>query len=63
MEMEIKYGDLQKFTDPEYWIKYFSENAKNDLKDFGMCINFDRSFYTSKRTHIMIFLLSGTLII
>jgi leucyl-tRNA synthetase len=48
MDMEIKNEELQNFIDPEYWVKYFSENAMKDLKDFGVYVDFDRSFYTTK---------------
>jgi leucyl-tRNA synthetase len=48
MDMEIKYEELQNFIDPEYWVKYFSENAMKDLKDLGVFVDFDRTFYTTK---------------
>ena len=48
IDMEIKYEELNNFIEPEYWVKYFSENAMNDLKDFNIDVDFSRSFYTTK---------------
>lgn len=46
--MGIEDEQLEKFIDPEYWIKYFPEKAKEDLQLLGAPIDFSRSFVTTK---------------
>lgn len=45
--MGINPEDIYNFTDPKYWIKYFSKMTKDDLVDFNIYADFRRSFYTT----------------
>ena len=47
IDMGIEYENLHKFIDPTYWIIYFSQVAKEDLKKFQISADFSRSFYTT----------------
>jgi len=47
LSMGIKIEELEKFKNPRYWVTYFSENAKQDLKSLGTCVDFSRSFITT----------------
>lgn len=44
----IKEEAVKKFKNPEYIIKYFINEWKKDLKDFGLSIDWRRSFHTTK---------------
>ena len=46
-DMEISQEEMQKFIDPHYWLKYFPQQATEDLKKFGAAIDFSRSFITT----------------
>lgn len=46
-DMGVDITDIPKFVDPTFWILYFSEKAKEDLKDFHAYTDFTRSFYTT----------------
>jgi leucyl-tRNA synthetase len=48
MDMEVPYEELSNFLTPEHWVRYFSENAKKDLMDFNVHVDFKRSFYTTQ---------------
>jgi len=45
----VKDEDVPKFVDPVFWLKYFPEKALNDLKNFGMSIDYRRSFITTNK--------------
>lgn len=45
--MGIPLSEIPKFTDPYYWLKYFPKLAEEDLKLFGISIDFSRSFVTT----------------
>ena len=47
LKMGIKEEELNNFTDPYYWLKYFPKKAINDLKSFGLSADFSRSFTTT----------------
>jgi leucyl-tRNA synthetase len=47
LDMNVKKGDLYKFADPYYWIKYFPIEAERDIIDFGARVDFSRSFVTT----------------
>lgn len=43
----IKKEDIEKFKDPYYIVKYFFNEFKKDFKDFGVAVDWRRSFYTT----------------
>lgn len=45
--MGITDEEIVEFEDPMHWIKYFSKNAKEDLKKSGSSIDWRRSFITT----------------
>ena len=47
IEMRVNPRNISNFTDPTYWVPYFSEIAKQDLKDFHINVDLTRSFYTT----------------
>ncbi len=51
MEILRKQGfsekDIEKFSDPVEWIKYFPKEAKKDFIDMGYSIDFRREFITT----------------
>ncbi len=47
LSMSVPIGSIRDFTDPYHWIIYFSEHATHDLKQFGVSVDFSRSFYTT----------------
>lgn len=47
LKMGVNIDIIKNFTDPNYWIKYFSKKAKDDLIKFGINIDFNRSFITT----------------
>lgn len=48
LEMKVPKDKLHLFKDPNYWLIYFSNEAKRDVIDFGARIDFTRSFITTK---------------
>ena len=40
-------NEIQKFSDPEYWVKYFPKEAKKDLKALGFAIDWRNSYITT----------------
>jgi leucyl-tRNA synthetase len=46
-EMNIPINEMNNFIDPYYWIIYFSERAKLDVKEMNPYIDFTRSFFTT----------------
>lgn len=48
LKMGIDECDIVKFTEPEYWIKFFTKEAlENDLPMLGCSIDYRRSFITT----------------
>jgi leucyl-tRNA synthetase len=47
--MGINSNDIDNFKDPNYWLEYFPKFAMQDLKKFGCCIDFRRSFITTEK--------------
>ena len=45
----ITEDEIPKFQDPDYWLQYFPDYCVADLKQFGCCIDFRRSFITTDR--------------
>jgi len=45
--MGISETLIPKFRDPKFWFKYFPEQAINDLKKFGLMVDWRRSFITT----------------
>lgn len=46
-DLGISESEIQKFTDPKYWLGYFPPIAVDNLKAFGVCVDFRRSFITT----------------
>lgn len=46
-KMDISFDEMKNFIDPYYWLKYFPKRAEEDLKLFGVCADFTRSFITT----------------
>jgi leucyl-tRNA synthetase len=46
-DMEVPDSDLEKFTDPNYWLKYFPEKTIEDVTAIGASVDFRRSFVTT----------------
>jgi leucyl-tRNA synthetase len=47
LDMGVQSEDIPNFVEPIFWIKYFSEHTIEDLKQFGVNVDFSRSFYTT----------------
>lgn len=47
LSMSVPIDSIRDFADPYHWIIYFSEHATQDLKQFGVSVDFSRSFYTT----------------
>jgi len=47
-DMGIPEKDIDKFSDVNYWIEYFPEKWKEDLKNLGFSIDWRRSFITTE---------------
>lgn len=45
--MGVPSNEIPKFVDPYYWLFYFPELGMQDLKAFGSCIDWRRSFITT----------------
>eukprot|EP00761_Pharyngomonas_kirbyi_P012040 gb/GECH01012067.1/.p1 GENE.gb/GECH01012067.1/~~gb/GECH01012067.1/.p1 ORF type:complete len:1036 (+),score=292.95 gb/GECH01012067.1/:1-3108(+) len=45
--MGIPDEEIPKFTDPSYWLNYFPPKAQDDLKRFGLRVDWRRSFITT----------------
>ena len=45
--MNIKREEMINFVDPYYWLIYFPEKSIDDLKRFGVCVDYRRSFVTT----------------
>ena len=47
MQLDIPEEEIPKFTDPLYWIDYFPPKGKEDLIEFGLAVDWRRSFITT----------------
>jgi len=47
LDMGVTSYELPNFINPEYWISYFSEKAKEDIQALGIMSDLRRSFYTT----------------
>mgnify|MGYP001770620891 CR=1 FL=1 len=45
--MGIPDEDVEKFSDPKYWVEFFSKGWRRDLELYGMSIDWRREFYTT----------------
>jgi leucyl-tRNA synthetase len=45
--MGIPKEEIQNFSDPYHWIRYFPSLAKEDLISFGSSVDWRRSFITT----------------
>ncbi|XP_011499345.1 PREDICTED: leucine--tRNA ligase, cytoplasmic [Ceratosolen solmsi marchali] len=43
----LKDSEIKLFTDSAYWLHYFPPIAVEDLKKFGLCVDWRRSFITT----------------
>jgi leucyl-tRNA synthetase len=46
-EMGVPEEEIPKFADALYWLKYFPPHTMTDLKAFGCCVDWRRSFITT----------------
>ena len=47
-ELGVADEDLQKFSDPEFWLEYFPPYARADLEKLGINADFRRSMITTE---------------
>src|SRR3989338_2099085 len=47
-DMGIPDKEIKKFSDPEYWVKYFPPENKKDFQNLGLSIDWRREFYTTE---------------
>ena len=47
--MGVPKEDIEKFEDPEYWLDYFTPLGMQDLKTYGICADWRRSFITTSK--------------
>jgi leucyl-tRNA synthetase len=47
-DMGVQEEEIPKFTEAEYWLKYFPPRAKADLYSFGVAVDWRRSFITTQ---------------
>ena len=48
-ELGVADEDLQKFSDPEFWLEYFPPYARADLEKLGINADFRRSMITTEK--------------
>ena len=46
--MGVPQTEIPKFRDPLHWLTYFPEYGMQDLKAFGSCVDWRRSFITTE---------------
>lgn len=46
-DMGVPAEEIPKFADPTHWVYYFPQLGQQDLKAFGACIDWRRSFVTT----------------
>ena len=47
-DMGVKKDEFYKFVEPNYWLEYFIDEAKKDLRLLGIMADFERSFVTTQ---------------
>lgn len=47
LKMGVQDQDLDKFQNPKYWLIHWPLIAKQDLHDFGACVDLSREFVTT----------------
>lgn len=47
-QIGIATEEIPRFTDPQYWLKFFPPQGQKDLKDFGVFVDWRRSFITTE---------------
>lgn len=45
--MGISEEDIEKFKDPEYWVRFFSRGFREDFSRYGLSIDWRREFFTT----------------
>ncbi|QOJ79771.1 leucine--tRNA ligase [Infirmifilum lucidum] len=45
--MGISDEDVEKFKDPEYWVRFFSKGFREDFSRYGLSIDWRREFFTT----------------
>ena len=46
-QIGLDEAEIPKFTDAIHWLEYFPPQGLEDLKDFGVCSDWRRSFITT----------------
>jgi len=46
-EQGVPEDEIEKFKDPEYWVRYFTREWRRDLERYGLSIDWRREFYTT----------------
>ena len=49
LSMGVPKKDIEKFESPEYWIDYFTPLGVQDLKTYGVSVDWRRSFITTSK--------------
>lgn len=47
-QIGISDEEIPKFQDPRYWLEFFPPQGMKDLKDFGLYVDWRRSFITTE---------------
>ncbi len=48
LSMGVPRDEIQKFGDPEHWVRYFSARWREDLARLGVSVDWRREFYTTR---------------
>ena len=46
-QIGIPDSEIPKFKDPKYWLEFFPPQGQKDLQDFGLLVDWRRSFITT----------------
>lgn len=49
LSVGVPEEEIPKFVEPEHWLDYFPPRGIEDLKKFGVCCDWRRSFYTTSK--------------
>ncbi len=47
LEQGVPREELEKFKDPEHWVRYFTRGWRRDLERYGLSIDWRREFHTT----------------
>ena len=47
LSMGVSADEVGKFSNPEYWVRYFVDKWRGDLISYGLSIDWRREFYTT----------------